>query len=160
MTAADAPIEPTPTSAPAVAALKTRLQTVIADATAGTLAPLTAALAAVHFEVTATPAPGLLMMNVAVSDGTVFHLGEVLVTEAAVECRGRHGFGCTMGDAPEAALALACLDALSYPETADLVTTRIRASVEEIERRVAGLRDRDGRMAALTRVDFRSMAEE
>ena len=160
MTATNAPIEQAPTSERAAADLKARLQASVAEATPGTLARLTTALAAVDFEVTGAPARGLLMMNVAASDGTVFHLGEVLVTEASVECRGRHGFGCVLGDAPEAALALACLDALSQPETGDLLTEEIRAAVAEIHRRVANVRDREGRATALTRVDFRSMAEE
>jgi alpha-D-ribose 1-methylphosphonate 5-triphosphate synthase subunit PhnG len=143
-----------------VGILKTELQAVIVDTSAEMLASLLDILAEMDFEITSAPAQGLLMMNIRASDETVFHLGEVLVTEAQVKMNGQNGYGCCMGDCADAALALACLDALSRCQTAAAPLDRINQAVKDICCQVSAQRSTQSRLAATTQVDFHSMAEE
>lgn len=147
-------------AAPAPAVLKARLQAVISDTDPEMLAPLLEILAESDFTVTTPPAPGLMMMNIRESDGTVFHLGEVLVTRAEVEQADATGYGCAMGDRPEGAMALACLDALSRQNSPAPILNRLRPAIDRIHDTVIRKRESDSRLITLTRVDFRSMAEE
>jgi len=144
----------------AAADLKSRLQDVIGDAPDDLVAPLVDSLADLGFDIETPPAPGLLMMNVKEPDGPVFHLGEVLVTQAQVRRGDQFGFGCCMGDRPEAALALACLDAISRLEPAPGPVAKIQRQIDRIHDAVSALRESEARKAALTRVEFHSMAEE
>lgn len=141
-------------------ALKIQLQDVLAGTTEEMLRPLLDLLGEIGFEIGATPSTGLLMMNIRESDGTVFHLGEVLVTQAEVNRNGHTGFGCCMGDRPDTALALACLDALGRCDTPSSPQDRIIEEVDRIYRLVSLQRNTASRMSALSRVDFHSMAEE
>ena len=139
--------------------LKQRLQQVIGEADDAQVAALATALADTGFEVVRAPEPGLMMMQVQDGFGTRFYLGEVLVTRAEVRRPSRNGYGCCMVENGEAALALACLDALD--DTADAaVLDRIAPLVADLEAVVARRRERRTMLAATTRVDFRSMAEE
>lgn len=58
------------------------------------------------------PSLGLVMLRQqeSVTD-SLFNAGEILVTEVRLELGGQFGFGLIIGDRPQAALALALLDA-------------------------------------------------
>lgn len=141
-------------------AAKAQLQEVIAEATEEMLEPLLDILVKIGFDITSAPSTGLLMLNIRESDNTVFHLGEVLVTQAEVKRDGHTGFGCSMGDRPDAALVLASLDALCRCEASSDCKNRICEEVDRIFRLISMERNTESRMAATTQVDFHSMAEE
>ncbi|MCX7965092.1 MAG: phosphonate C-P lyase system protein PhnG [Syntrophorhabdaceae bacterium] len=54
----------------------------------------------------------LVMMSVRDSFNLDFHLGEVLVTDAEVECAGHRGYGIIIGEEPEKAYIIAAIDAI------------------------------------------------
>ena len=58
------------------------------------------------------PRQALVMLRVreTVAD-SLFHAGEVLVTEVKLELDGQFGFGMTLGESPRRAMALALVDA-------------------------------------------------
>jgi len=76
------------------------------------VAELLELLAAEEITITRPPRTGLIMMTVKDSFNAEFHLGEVLVTEAAVTVRGSDGFGMVAGEEPRKALARAAADAI------------------------------------------------
>jgi phosphonate C-P lyase system protein PhnG len=138
--------------------MRLRLQDVIAETDEGMLEPLLEALQPLDMEILKPPATGLIMMNV--DTGTFsFHLGEVLVTEAQVSCSGITGYGCCMGERFNGALVLACLDALAQTEIS-IPADAISGAINQICQQVFRQRKADAQMAAVTRVDFHSMAEE
>jgi phosphonate C-P lyase system protein PhnG len=143
-----------------IAATKAQLQEVITEVTEEMLEPLLDIMVKIGFDIAKPPVAGLLMMNIRESGGTVFHLGEVLVTQAEVKRNGQTGIGCSMGDRPDAALALACLDALCRCETSSVFENCIGKEIDRICRLVSREQNTESRMAALTQVDFHSMAEE
>jgi alpha-D-ribose 1-methylphosphonate 5-triphosphate synthase subunit PhnG len=152
--------QPDPTEAPAeIRSLRARLQDVIADTDDEMLAPLMKALKPLGINLLRPPAAGLIMMKVKSSHGTVFHLGEVLVTEARVSCADRTGYGCCMGERMDGAVALACLDALGQGADTGRLDD-VTSAVHRICRETLRKREMDTQMAAVTQVDFRSMAEE
>jgi phosphonate C-P lyase system protein PhnG len=139
--------------------LKQRLQAVVCDAHDDLLKPLADAVADLNFEVTRDPEPGLVMMQTRDSFGTRFYLGEVLVTQAEVRRGDCRGHGCCMGENAEAALVLACLEALDAAKDAS-DCGRLEPLVEAVEAAVQSRRRQRELLTATTRVDFRSMAEE
>jgi phosphonate C-P lyase system protein PhnG len=143
-----------------IAALKEKLQKVICDTTEEMLDPLLDIMAELDLDIAMTPSPGLLMMNIRDSSGTVFHLGEVLVTRAEVKQNGQTGFGCSRGDRPNAALALACLDVLCRCEIPHLLKNSITKEINYIDRLVSIQRNTKSQITAATKVNFHSMAKE
>jgi phosphonate C-P lyase system protein PhnG len=143
-----------------IAALKDKLQKVICDTTEEMLDPLLDIMAELDLAVTKAPSSGLLMVNIRESDGTVFHLGEVLVTQTEVTRNGHTGFGCSQGDRPNAALSLACLDALCHFEIPHFLMMRINNEINYIDRWVSIQRNTKSQMTAITQVNFNSMAKE
>jgi len=143
-----------------IAFLKDKLQKVICDTTEEMLDPLLEVMAELDLDIAKAPSPGLLMMNIRDSDDTVFHLGEVLVTQAEVKRNGQTGFGCSQGDRPNAALALACLDALCHCEIPHLLKTSITKEINHIDRWVSIQRNTKSQITATTQVNFHSMAKE
>jgi len=139
--------------------LRARLQEVVADTEDARLQPLMKALKPLNLPPSESASSGVVMMRVKDSCGTVFHLGEVLVTEARIRLSEIDGYGCCLGKRTEGAVALACLDALSR-QSSPFPLEDIRAAIDEIYRQVLQQRQEHGRMVAATRVDFRSMAEE
>lgn len=140
--------------------LKTRLQAVISETTDEMLEPLMQILTQMDFDIVAPPSAGLLMMNIKESDETVFHLGEVLVTQAQVQKNGCNGYGCCLGDRPMAALIIAGLDALDTAKNSFAEENQIKPQIDRICRTVSEQKNQEARLAALTKVDFHSMAEE
>lgn len=110
-------------------------------------------------EVTRAPAPALVMMAARDCFGTPFHLGEVLVTTAAVQRDRRPGHGTILGDEPAKAVLLACLDLLDEREQL-LVRERLAPHLARLAHRAAMRRGLAAGMTGSTRVDFQTMAAE
>ncbi len=108
--------------------------------------------------ITKSPEKGLLMMSARDSFDTDFYLGEILVTEAAVESQGLKGYAMVMGDEPGKTLAAASVDAILQADNGDLkqavmdfiaVQAKETTEADEMERR----------LIAKTRVSFETMVE-
>lgn len=116
-------------------------------------------LAGFEIEVVREPRTGLVMQSVNDCFGTEFHIGEVLITEAEVRVDDQRGWAMVMGDSSDKAMLAACLDAISRSSGVELDPS-IR---DEISRWLA-LADKtkndEAKLAATTRVNFESMAEE
>lgn len=106
---------------------------------------------------------GLVMMSAEESvRRTVFHVGEILISDATVTLDGTIGYGITMGGDQEKAWMLAVIDA--FFRSADPKWTALRGEMEtwlESEREA----QRAGRRAlfelvARTKVDFELMDTE
>jgi phosphonate C-P lyase system protein PhnG len=140
--------------------LKAALQPVIAAVAAADLEPVLDRLwACGRFSVERAPHPGLVMCTVLDPFDTAFHLGEILVTRADVTMDARHrGCAVVQGDAPEAALLLAAVEAAERGGAA-LLDGLAEWAGELRERRDAE-RARESRCAAATRVRFESMRKE
>jgi alpha-D-ribose 1-methylphosphonate 5-triphosphate synthase subunit PhnG len=106
-------------------------------------------------EITAS-AEGLVMLTVREgARGHLFHLGEVLVTEAKAQLGDHLGIGIIAGRDARAAWELAVIDA-AY-NAGDPACERWVAALEQEERHLAEAQSREeGRLLA-TRVDFASM---
>jgi|OM-RGC.v1.023679403 Uncharacterized enzyme of phosphonate metabolism len=105
------------------------------------------------------PRTALIMMTVKDCFDTPFHLGEVLVTTAEVDYSEHHGYGLVIGDEPEKALLLACVEAIELGDDWKLKN--------ELEELIAPLRERaeakqlqSMKLAGSTQVSFESMAQE
>ena len=100
--------------------------------------------------------PGLVMTTMReTAQKSRFHLGEVLVTEAKVQVRGKLGLGIVAGEQDEAAFDLAVIDAAynaALPET-EAWAERLTAEADAIARRAAA---EDARILE-TRVSFQTM---
>ncbi|HTV73977.1 MAG TPA: phosphonate C-P lyase system protein PhnG [Candidatus Acidoferrales bacterium] len=99
-------------------------------------------LDAASVEVTAMPAPGSVMMELAGEIGS-FCFTEVVVTTASVCVDGASGWGCVMGYDREAALAAAVLDARATDEVESFAKAALAAEEEErmrLSRALAGTR--------------------
>jgi phosphonate C-P lyase system protein PhnG len=140
--------------------LKAALQPVIAAVAAADIEPVLDRLwACGRFSVERAPQPGLVMCTVLDPFDTAFHLGEILVTRADVALDARHrGCAVVQGDAPEAALLLAAVEAAERGGAA-LLDGLAEWAGELRERRDAE-RARESRCAAATRVRFESMRRE
>jgi phosphonate C-P lyase system protein PhnG len=117
------------------------------------LAELLELAAAADVEIVRGPRTGLVMMSCRDAFDCDFHLGEVLVSEAEVSCRGVAGYGMVAGGDPRRALARAAAEAIV--NGADrllkerLQRLAVRAAKELAERRAA-----EAALTARTRVRF------
>jgi alpha-D-ribose 1-methylphosphonate 5-triphosphate synthase subunit PhnG len=140
--------------------IKAALQAVIAEAEAGELeAVLDAIWAEGDLAVRQAPQGALVMMTVRDPFDTDFYLGEVLITSAQVARGEITGYGALMGDAPQAALLLAAVEALQESRLKDRLIPVLSLS-ERLAQRLAQRRQTLGRMAAATAVQFESMRKE
>ena len=112
--------------------------------------------ALVAVDQSSTPRVALVLATVRESARrSLFHLGEVLVTEAKVRVSGVPGLGLIQGRDLEAALDLAVIDA-AFNAALPLVsgwTTRLEQEEASLERRL----DREQASLAATRVDFETL---
>jgi len=103
-----------------------------------------------------TPRPGLVLATVRESARrSLFHLGEVLVTEAKVRVAGVLGLGLIRGRDSQAALDLAVVDAACNAglAVAQGWLPRLAAAEEALERQL----DRESAALASTRVEFETL---
>jgi len=111
-----------------------------------------------EINITKSPQTGLLMMIVQDSFDTDFYLGEILVTEAEVECRGKTGYAMVMGDEPERALLAASVDAVMQGDNEDF-KKQIRGFVSEQMEKINSTREKESALVAKTKVSFESMSK-
>lgn len=104
------------------------------------------------------PQTGLLMMTVQDSFDADFYLGEILVTETEVECRGKTGYAMVMGDEPERALLAASLEAIVQGDNEDL-KKQIRGFVSEQREKIDSIKEKESALIAKTKVSFESMSK-
>lgn len=102
------------------------------------------------------PQTGLLMMTVQDSFNTDFYLGEILVTEAEVECRGKTGYAMVMGDEPERALLAASVDAVMQGDN-EVLKKQIREFISEQMEKINSIREKESALVAKTKVSFEMM---
>ncbi|OQW99914.1 MAG: phosphonate C-P lyase system protein PhnG [Desulfobacteraceae bacterium A6] len=119
---------------------------------------LPALFAGEELTVSRLPRSGLLMMTVQDSFDADFYLGEILVTEAEVECRGKTGYAMVMGDEPERAVLAASVDAVLQGDNEDL-KKQIREFVSEQMEKISSIREKESALAAKTKVSFESMSK-
>jgi len=112
-----------------------------------------------RFRIRRAPCCGLIMSSVNDPFDTPFYLGEVLVSQAQVDCDGQTGWGAICGDEPQRALLLAAVEAAELRGYASMLEPlcslleRLEASWNEKVRRIS-------RLAAGTQVQFESMKKE
>lgn len=119
---------------------------------------LPALFAGEELTVSRFPRSGLLMMTVQDSFDADFYLGEILVTEAEVECKGKAGYAMVMGDEPERALLAASIEAIMQGNNEDL-KKQIRGFVSEQMEKIDSIREKESALAAMTKVSFESMSK-
>ena len=154
------------TGAPAAATsamlgrLKVRLLAVIAAAGIEEVAGMLDRLWSLgECRVQRAPRAGLVMLTVCDPFDTLFHLGEVLVSEAEVVFDGHSGCGAICGDEPERALLLAAVEAAERTGRA-AVLGDIGEFIGGLEKKHAQERARSSKLAAATAVRFESMKKE
>jgi alpha-D-ribose 1-methylphosphonate 5-triphosphate synthase subunit PhnG len=111
-------------------------------------------LAAEEMTITRPPRSGLVMMSIKDSFDTDFHLGEVLVTEAAVTVQGSEGFGMVAGEEPRKALARAAADAILKAGRPEPLCRAVRAFLSRAQQCQAALLADEAALTAATRVTF------
>ena len=104
--------------------------------------------------VTRPPRSGLIMMTVKDSFDSDFHLGEVLVTEAAVTLGGFEGFGMVAGEEPRKALARAAADALLRAGSPEPLCQAVLVSLLQAQQRQAARLAGAAALTASSRVNF------
>lgn len=119
---------------------------------------LLALFAGEELTVSRLPRSGLLMMTVQDSFDTDFYLGEILVTEAEVESRGKTGYAMVMGDEPERALLAASIEAVLQGDNEDL-KKQIREFVSEQMEKINSIREKESALIAKTKVSFENMSK-
>jgi alpha-D-ribose 1-methylphosphonate 5-triphosphate synthase subunit PhnG len=107
-------------------------------------------------EVLEEPDCGLIMLKMReTAKNGLFHIGELLVTEAKVRVAGAVGIGIIAGDRPEAARELAIVDA-AFNAGMDEVAEWEALLLEE-EKRISRRESIEASRVALTKVAFESM---
>jgi alpha-D-ribose 1-methylphosphonate 5-triphosphate synthase subunit PhnG len=112
-----------------------------------------------EFRVQRPPRAGLVMLTLRDPFDTLFHLGEVLVSEAEVVFDGHSGCGAICGDEPERALLLAAVEAAERSGCA-VVLGDIGEFIGRLEEKSTEERARSSKLAAATAVRFESMKKE
>jgi len=115
-------------------------------------------LTAEDITITRPPRSGLIMMTVKDSFDSEFHLGEVLVTEAAVRMSDSEGFGMVTGEEPRKALARAAADALLRAGRPEHLCRAVRSSLLQAHLRQEARRAADAALTASSRVSFDLMS--
>jgi len=109
-----------------------------------------------NVEVLVQPRPALVMMHARDSvEREAFCVGEVLVTECQISCRGQRFWGRLAGDRPFRALALAILAAAKSLEPK--VVTSLEQNFGREKARLKQDGDRRKRALGTTRVRFETM---
>ncbi|MDT8421961.1 MAG: phosphonate C-P lyase system protein PhnG [Desulfuromonadales bacterium] len=110
-----------------------------------------------EIEIVRTPRSGLVMMTCRDDFDCEFHLGEVLVTDAEVACRGIRGYGMVPGDDPRRALARAAAEVICQGDNQLLMERLQRLALSEQEQRLARRTTQD-QLIARSRVQFDLMS--
>ncbi len=108
------------------------------------------------------PETGLLMMAAKDSFNTDFYLGEILITEAEVEYKGKKGYAMVIGDEPKRALLAAWVEAILQMEEGDLkddLKQRIMNFISIQAQKITEADEMERRLIAKTRVNFETMVK-
>jgi len=86
---------------------------------------------------------------------SLFHAGEVLVTEVKLELDEQFGFGMIIGDSPRHAMGNALVDAALRKggEVADWLTQELTA----LDREISARNQKEQALVATTKVEFERM---
>ena len=102
------------------------------------------------------PRQALVMLRVRETvANSLFHAGEVLVTEVKLELDGQFGFGMIMGDSPRRAMAVALVDAAL--RKGGPVAEQLQHELAELDRQLAQRRQQEQALVAKTKVNFERM---
>jgi len=129
------------------------VQALVADMDEAAIERILLLAAGLEMDIVHPPRAGLVMMSRTDSFGCDFHLGEVLVTEAELGCRGRRGYGMVIGDRPRWALASAAAELIMKGDDPELSRALCRIGETE-EQRIGAVRRQERELTARTRVSF------
>jgi alpha-D-ribose 1-methylphosphonate 5-triphosphate synthase subunit PhnG len=102
------------------------------------------------------PRQALVMLRVRETvANSVFHAGEVLVTEVKLELDGQFGFGMIMGESPRRAMAVALVDAAL--RKGGLVADQLQRELVELDRQLTKQNQQIQALVARTKADFERM---
>jgi phosphonate C-P lyase system protein PhnG len=102
------------------------------------------------------PSLGTIMMTVTDGSGQDFHLGEVLITEAALEYQQQVFYAWVVGDHPQKALARAAVEAVLEKGPEPLRRRLIRILTHQLRRRM-DQRKHEEHLLISSRVEFETM---
>ncbi len=103
------------------------------------------------------PRRGLVMLRVRETvANSLFHAGEVLVTEVKLELDGQFGFGMVLGNNPRCAMAVALVDAALHKENI-VYREQLIQQLTMLEKDITHKNQRMQALIATTRVDFDRM---
>jgi len=109
-----------------------------------------------NVEVLVQPRPALVMMHARDSvKQEVFCVGEILVTECQIACRGQRFWGRVVGDQPLRALCLAIFAAAKSLEPEAIRS--LEHSFSQESHRIEEREDRERRALGTTKVQFETM---
>ena len=138
--------------------MRTNMRSVIINIDKHLLAELRNIIPQDIINIIKTPQKGLLMMTAKDSFDTDFYLGEVLVTEAEVECKGLKGYAMVMGDEPEMALLAASVDAILQADDGEL-KQKVMDFITAQAKKTAEADEMEKRLIAKTKVNFETMVK-
>lgn len=102
------------------------------------------------------PRQALVMLRVRETVATsLFHAGEVLVTEVKLELDEQFGFGMIIGESPCRAMAVALVDAAL--RKGGSVADQLQHELAELDRQLAKHHQQVQALVATTKVDFERM---
>ena len=102
------------------------------------------------------PRQALVMLRVRESvANSLFHAGEVLVTEVKLELDEQFGFGMIIGDSPRRAMAVALVDAAL--RKGGPVAEQLQHELATLDRQLAEHHQQEQALVAKTKVDFERM---
>ncbi len=103
------------------------------------------------------PRQGLVMLRVRETvANSLFHAGEVLVTEVRLELDGQFGFGMVLGDSPRRAMAVALVDA-ALRKGSTHYHAQLLQRLAELEQQTMQEKLRMQALVATTKVEFDKM---
>lgn len=102
------------------------------------------------------PRQALVMLRVRETVAhSLFHAGEVLVTEVKLELDGQFGFGMIMGESPRRAMVVALVDAAL--RKGGLVADQLQRELTELDRHLTKQNQHIQALVARTKAEFERM---
>ena len=102
------------------------------------------------------PRQALVMLRVRETvANSLFHAGEVLVTEVKLELDGQFGFGMIIGESPRRAMAVALVDAAL--RRGGLVADQLQRELVELDRHLTKHNQQIQALVARTKAEFERM---
>jgi alpha-D-ribose 1-methylphosphonate 5-triphosphate synthase subunit PhnG len=102
------------------------------------------------------PRQALVMLRVRETvANSLFHAGEVLVTEVKLELDGQFGFGMIIGESPHRAMAIALVDAAL--RKGGLVADQLQRELVELDRHLTKHNQQIQALVARTKAEFERM---